>query len=113
MEKKPEDRYVCPKCGGNRIEIKFKSIHYGLYCLDCGAWVTWTDDKKVKKDYEYSLQFEENKNTVLKIIKTRMGRKKIRCPCGCLLYSSGYMPPEGQFDLLYAKYCPECGKKLI
>lgn len=31
--------------------------------------------------------------------------------CGCLLYRSNAQKPEGQFDLINAKYCPECGRK--
>lgn len=31
--------------------------------------------------------------------------------CKCQLYRSDAKKPEGQFDLIEAKYCPMCGRK--
>jgi hypothetical protein len=33
--------FVCKRCGSIKYTTAGKSIHVGLYCGDCGAWVKW------------------------------------------------------------------------
>jgi len=39
----------CKKCGSVSLHTKKKGNHIGLYCEDCGAWLTWLskDDAKL------------------------------------------------------------------
>ena len=40
------------------------------------------------------------------------GDVELRCPiCKSLLYDSYFPKPQGQYNLINAKYCPECGVK--
>lgn len=112
MEEKKE-RYKCKKCGSKRLTLKKQDSRVSLYCLDCQKWVTWTDDKLIKSDFEYVKQFDENKSLVL--TKNYNYKNKItrKCSCGCLLYTFGAKAPDGQFDLNNARYCPICGGQLI
>lgn len=56
------------------------------------------------------VKLKENEST--RFIRRYRNVSNMTCRlCGCLLYRSDAKKPEGQFDLINAKYCPQCGKK--
>ena len=55
---------------------------------------------------------EEKKKKVKKRIVRYSGNTIVKCSqCGCLLYRSNAPKPEGQFDLINAVFCPQCGRE--
>ena len=86
----------------------------GIYCAQCHEWIARTTYKNMLEHYN-RMEKEGVADTVaLRKIRKRSGTTTMRCgSCGCLLYSSLFPRVQGQFNLLHAEYCPECGKKLL
>ena len=106
--------YECKKCGQTEVFIKQVGNQTGLYCLKCSAWIKWLTKAEIKKAYEHIKEQHNDKNVSIRTFIKKNGNTIIRCSeCGCQLYNSNTPRPQGQFDLIGAKYCPQCGKELI
>lgn len=106
--------YTCKKCGSNRVYAKPTGRTIGVYCVDCGEWICQTTYSKMLDMYRSLTNEDLGTNIALREIRKRSGVTMMRCKdCRCLLYSSLFPNPQGQFNLLNAKYCPQCGKELI
>lgn len=113
-----ETRYKCPVCGSTEIYTKPHNTVYSVMCLDCGSFIRNVKYKEMQEiNREIDRQSQENpiegKSSRRRIVR-RNNMVKMFCGfCGSMLYSSEYPAPEGQFDLVNAVFCPECGKFLI
>ena len=86
----------------------------GVYCVKCNSWICWTSYKKMIQLYKQIDEDELNDSIALRRIFKRNGITRMNCSkCDCLLYSSFNPKITGQFDLVNANYCPNCGRKLI
>ena len=106
--------FVCPNCGQTRVYVKPSGRRMSVHCADCNTWITWTTYRNAVKIYD-NLQ-EENLNdavSVRKILKRKSNTKMTCSKCGCLLYNSDFPKVLGQYNLVNAKFCPECGRELI
>lgn len=107
-------RYICKKCGSERLTLYRDGQLIGLRCLQCDSWVMWTSRGKIKEDYKYIKQFPENDNIQMVNFTAKFGHKVAKCGnCRCTLYEVGAPRPIYQFNLVEALYCPKCGKQLI
>lgn len=50
----------CKKCGSTSLHTEIKGNNTGLYCDDCGAWITWLGKDELRA-FEHSKK-ENNKN---------------------------------------------------
>lgn len=108
--------FKCLKCGGNMPSIKQINSSTGMYCRDCGAWQKWlvkrTEIAEVQQYIKEHLSEKDNRSE--RFFYKRNGVTTIKCSqCNCLLHTSGMPIPQGQFNLLNATFCPNCGCKLI
>ena len=86
----------------------------GVYCADCNSWICWTTFDKMRKIQGKVDESTLNDHMAIRKFKVRNGTKMILCSkCGCLLYNSKEPPPQSQFNLLAAKFCPNCGRELL
>lgn len=105
---------VCKKCESNNYEIKQSKTKTGAFCKDCGAWIKWVKSEEINNYYKTELSKPENKDKVKRSILNRNGITRILCDrCKCQLYNSNAPEPIGQFNLLNAKFCPQCGAELL
>ena len=64
--------------------------------------------------YKKIKQEDLNDSVAIRRIYKRSGVTRMNCGyCDCLLYCSLEPKITGQFDLVNAKFCPSCGRKLI
>ena len=85
-----------------------------IYCLDCNSWICFTKYKEMLEIYKQIEESELNDDIAIRRIFKRSGITRMNCSrCDCLLYSSSQPKILGQFDLVDAKFCPNCGRKLI
>lgn len=42
---KYDSKTGCPKCGCRRTITRQGAMHKGLYCAECGRWLTWVKNK--------------------------------------------------------------------
>ncbi len=114
--KLPEIDYVCEKCGSHKVYAKPSGRGMGVYCAECNAWICRTTYERMLELYK-EIQKDPNNlndNISLRRIKRRNGVITMRCSkCDTLLFNSMYKGVNGQFDLVNAKYCPNCGRELI
>lgn len=103
--------FTCRKCGSDEIIIRQVGEKRGVYCKDCMAWIAWVDTADIRKLRSKTERAEDEAARVFK--KFENGIKMSCGNCKTLLYNSAKKRPEGQFDLLEAKYCPYCGKRLV
>ena len=106
--------FECPKCGSHKVYAKPKNRRMGVYCAECNTWITWTTYSHMQEIY-HNLEAEDLPDNIsLRHIRKRSGVTTMKCSkCGCLLYDSSQPKIMGQFDLVNANYCPNCGKELI
>jgi predicted RNA-binding Zn-ribbon protein involved in translation (DUF1610 family) len=110
--------FQCKKCGSDKIYAKPQGRSMGIYCAACQAFIAQTTYRRMREIYDELDEKDLNDNLSLRKIRKRivLGKKitTMRCSkCGCLLYSSVFPKVEGQFDLVNASYCPQCGRELI
>ena len=107
-------KFKCSKCECTEVHIRQAGKHTGLYCSKCNAWIKWLSKPEVKEAYEYIKKSYDDKKVSFRTFHKRNGATVIRCSeCGCQLYHSNMPKPQGQFDLIDAKFCPLCGLELI
>lgn len=52
----------CKKCGSIALHTEIKGNNTGLYCDDCGAWITWLGKDELRAfEYSQSTQATNNK----------------------------------------------------
>lgn len=106
--------YVCPKCESERVYVKPNGRRMGVYCADCNTWIAWTTYRNALKLYGEIEEQNLNDDISIRRITKRKGNTKMTCSkCGCLLYNSDFPKVLGQFNLVNAKFCPDCGRELI
>ena len=107
-------KYKCKECGSEKVYAKPSGRRMAVYCSDCNSWICWTTYKKMIEIYKKLEEQDLPDNVAIRRIYKRSGITRMNCSkYNCLLYSSCYNSPEGQYDLVNAKYCPECGRELI
>lgn len=105
---------LCKKCGRNNFEVRQANSKTGLYCKDCGAWNKWLSNKERNEYYKEEMAKSMNRGKVARSFTKRGEISIIKCgSCGCQLYNSKAPNPIGQFNLLYAKFCPQCGIEFL
>lgn len=106
--------YKCPKCNCKKIYVKQTALHAGIYCSNCNAWIKWANFAELKKITNQISENIDDENMCIKTFHKYGGVMKMRCSfCNILLYSSDAEPTAGQFSLVNAKFCPNCGKKFF
>lgn len=106
--------YVCKNCGGTKVYALPKNNRMGVYCSKCNAWITWTTYEGMKEILRNIKEEDLNENVAMRKIKKYNRIITVKCGnCDCLLHDSSHPKSDGQFDLLNAVYCPNCGKMLI
>lgn len=107
--------YKCPDCGNEKVYAKPDGRRMGVYCLKCNKWICWTTYDKMIEIYKSVSDDELNDELAKRKIYKRSGITNMKCSkCMCMLYDSRFPKPQGQvFNLVEAKYCPRCGRKLI
>lgn len=110
-----EEIKVCPRCGSTKTTVKQTKQRTGLYCVECSKWLQWLwSGKEIKKAYDDMFVAGDLEGKGYKKIFKYGGNTTIRCStCNCLLYSSKAGEPIGQFDLINAKFCPNCGLEFV
>lgn len=109
-------KFRCEKCGSTMPSVKQVNSSTGLYCRDCGAWQKWLFARKEIAEIQSYIKnnLEPNDNRAERCFIKRKNITTIKCArCNTLLHTSGTPTPQGQFNLLYAVYCPKCGAELI
>lgn len=83
--------------------------------MECKSLVRWLNSKiEVRDAYEQLIDKESIVGRAIKKIIKYGRTTTIRCEkCNCLLYSSNADPPAGQFDLIDASFCPNCGAEFV
>lgn len=105
---------VCPKCGCTEQEIKLTKRSFGVYCKSCGYRIASVSKQRDFNKDNRKLVAEAGDRYATKKIRKIGDNTVITCDiCGCLLHSSRLPPPEGQFDLLDAAFCPMCGNEFL
>lgn len=106
--------YECKKCGQTEVYVKQVGKQTGLYCSKCSAWIKWLTKPEIKEVYEVIKEYYKDRDIAFRTFIKRNGATIIKCSeCNCQLYNSNMPKPQGQFDLIEAKFCPQCGKELI
>ncbi len=107
------DKYRCEKCNSTKVYLKPTRTRIGMYCSECGGWISYITYKDaIKFHKEMAKELKDESITVKTIIK-RSGYTMMRCSkCGCLLYNSCLPKVQGQFNLVDANFCPKCGTQL-
>lgn len=54
--------YVCKKCGCGTTFMEQSGCHIGLYCSDCGKWITWLNKDEVRRINHENMELKEQKN---------------------------------------------------
>lgn len=104
----------CKKCGCKEIVVKQANTQTGAYCAKCGAWIKWLRGSEINETYKTCFENPENRQKVSRVFIKKKGVTTIKCSsCRCQLYNSNAPEPIGQFNLLLAKFCPQCGAELI
>lgn len=105
---------VCKKCKSSNYEIRQAKTKTGAYCKDCGAWIKWVKNEERNSYYKEELSKPGNENKVARSYFKKGGITRIKCGrCKCQLYNSNAPEPIGQFNLVDAKFCPQCGAELL
>lgn len=106
--------YKCVQCGNHTVYAKPNGRRMGIYCSKCNSWIAWTTYAKMCEIYKTIEEQPLNDDVAIRKIFKRSGITTMKCSkCDCLLYNSCKTRPQGQFDLVNAKFCPNCGRKLI
>lgn len=106
--------FECKKCGSERIGVKTLEGKAQIYCRDCGAFIQHVEYKNLSAVFKYMKRYGYDEGKTFKRIVKRNGCYLVRCGnCSCQLYRTGSQAPDGQFDLLDAKFCPQCGAEFI
>ena len=106
--------FICPKCNGHKVYAKPQGRRMGVYCSGCNTWITWTTYSRMMEIYSQIETEDLPEDISPRHIFKRSGVTTMKCgKCNCLLYSSTQPKIQGQFDLVNAVYCPNCGRKLI
>ena len=110
-----KDKFVCERCGSKALKVLHVNSRTGLYCMECKSLVRWLNSKiEVRDAYEQLIDKESIVGRAIKKIIKYGRTTTIRCEkCNCLLYSSNADPPAGQFDLIDASFCPNCGAEFV
>lgn len=104
----------CKKCNSENIIIKQANTMTGAYCSDCGAWIKWLKGNELNEFYKNELSKPENREKVSRNFFKQKGMTIIKCGnCKCQLFHSNAPEPIGQFNLINANFCPQCGAELI
>lgn len=104
----------CKKCDSKNIVIRQANTMTGAYCNECGAWIKWMKGNELNEFYKEKLSETQNRNKVSRIFFKQKGMTIIKCgECKTQLFHSNAPEPIGQFNLINAKYCPQCGVELI
>ena len=108
-------KYKCRKCNSLNVCVKQSGKRVGLYCSDCGAWLEWLTYDGMQRAYKHlkdSGLLPEG--VAFKQIGRFHGGTIVRCSeCRCQLSHSQAPIPTGQFNLIDAKFCPQCGKEFV
>jgi len=106
--------YICRQCGCKKAYALPKNNRFGVYCAECNAWITWTTYNGMRELMGELDENDLNDNLSPRYIKKYGQIITMKCKkCGCLLYDSSHPKSDGQFNLVNASYCPNCGRKLI
>lgn len=106
--------YKCKNCNGNKVYAKPQGRRMGVYCAECNSWIAWTSYHNMKEIYKQIAEEDLNEKIAIRNLSKYGGVITMKCSkCNCLLYDSSQPRAEGQFDLVNAKYCPNCGRELI
>ena len=104
----------CRKCDSTDVEVKTSGNRTGAYCRKCGAWIKWMSYEEIQKYYRKFKETKDSDNKAYKTTRKLNGHTIIKCSnCDTQLYNSGAGAPQGQFNLINAKYCPNCGMEFI
>ena len=107
--------FTCPKCGSTSFDLKQAGRYTEIVCRDCGTFIRYLrNGNDIKRAFEM-LRKEGRDMRAQKIIKKIGDVVTVRCDvCNTILYSSALPPvPRGQYDVLKANYCPNCGKEFV
>lgn len=55
----------CKKCGSTSLHTEIKGNNTGLYCDDCGAWITWLGKDELRA-FEHSKKENDNQGDIIK-----------------------------------------------
>lgn len=106
--------FKCPKCENTKVYAKPQGRRMGVYCSNCSSWIAWTTYSNMKKIYKQIKLEDLPDNIAMRDIFKRNKITTMKCSkCSCLLYNSCQPKAKGQFDLVNANYCPNCGRELI
>ncbi len=54
----------CKKCGSTSLHTEVKGNNTGLYCDDCGAWITWLGKDELRA-FEHSKKENRNQGNII------------------------------------------------
>ena len=112
MSPRKELPVICPACGSQDTVVKMTDKVAGLYCSNCGKRIrTVTRQKMLNADNRRIVNKAGDSCATKRIRKYGMNTIVDCDICGCILHSSRFPRPEGQFDLINASYCPVCGNE--
>lgn len=105
----------CRLCGSEHLELRVVRNRTAIYCASCGKFNRWvTSTGEIKRLYSHLAEKGLIEHKGFKVFARFGDNVTIRCgECGCHLYATKAGEPEGQFDLINAAYCPQCGIEFI
>ena len=105
----------CGYCGSQNLELRIVRGRTAIYCMSCGKFQRWVyNTGDIKRLYSHLAEKGLIEHKGFKVFAKFGGNVTIRCgECGCHLYATKAKEPEGQFNLINAAYCPQCGIEFI
>lgn len=106
--------FECKKCRSKNLTIKSVTGRNALYCKDCNTFLQWLDYDSVMFMHEYLQDQEGNELKAYKRMIKKENATVLKCSeCNTQLYNSSCPKPQGQYDLINARFCPVCGREFI
>lgn len=94
--------FECPKCKSHEVFMDKSGNNTGLYCAECGRWITWLNKDQIRLAER---QIASNKGDALKDILEKLSESsldevKIACKCVGVDISDGNGNYRGFNDVL-------------
>lgn len=106
--------YICKNCGGNKVFVRPSGRRMAVYCANCETYICPTTYTVAQSIYKEMNPEDLSDSLSMRKFRKCAGATVMECSrCGCLLYNSAFKKIEGQFDLVNARFCPDCGRKLV
>lgn len=92
--------FECTKCHSQDVFIDKSGNNTGLYCSDCGKWITWLNKDQLRlAERQISQKVNTSDNSSCNI-------------CDAIKSGVNMKWEIPQFDIEKLYFCPKCGRKM-